>query len=236
MTTIADLTFTETFDRDKLAYLVKHADELGLDANAKANASAYLLASRDGCGVRYHQAARGGRWYADRGLSLQSMKREVRHTIGADKYQGIDMVNAQPTMMQHLCVKHELVCPHLDEYVSNRDALLDALECRRDEAKAICLTVMNGGRCDKAKQTPHLKAFKQEMRAIAQALKDTLASEFKEVKEQRVAEGKSDNHDGAFVSILYQRLENQVLECMFLSACSSSSVVAATACFASTGS
>jgi phage/plasmid-associated DNA primase len=217
MTTIANLKFTETFDRDKLAYLV---DERTLDANAKAKAIAYLLASRDGCvDARYHQAARGGRWYADRGLSLQSLKREVRHTIAADKYQDIDMVNAQPTMIQHLCRKHKLVCPHLDEYVSNRDALLDALldalDCSRDEAKAIYLTVMNGGSCDKAKQTPHLKAFKQEMRSTAQSLKATLASEFKEVKERRVAEGKSDNHDGAFVSILYQQLENQVLECMF---------------------
>ena len=217
MTTIADITFTEPFDGDNLAYLVKHADERTLDANAKAKAIAYLSASRDGCvDVRYRQAEPGGRWYADRGLSLQSMKRAVRHTIGADKYQDIDMVNAQPTMIQHLCRKHELVCPRLDEYVTHRDALLEALGCKsRDEAKAMYLTVMNGGSCDKAKQTPHLKAFKQEMCAIAQSLKATFASEFKKVKQRRVAKGKLTNHAGAFVSILYQQLENQVLECMF---------------------
>jgi hypothetical protein len=217
MTSIADVTFTEVFDRDKLAYVVKHFDELGLDGDAKAHAVAYLLASRDGCvDARYHQAAPGGRWSADRGLSLQSMKRAVRHTIAADKYQDIDMVNAKPTMIQHLCRKHEFVCPQLDEYVSNRDALLDAFECSRDQAKAIYLTVMNGGSCDKAvKTTPHLKAFKQEMCAVTQSLKHTFASQFQEVKERRVAKGKLFNDAGAFVSILYQQLENQVLECMF---------------------
>ncbi len=215
MTLIAGKTFTEVFDSDKLAYVVEHFNELGLDADAKSNATSYLLASRDGrVDVRYRQAAPHGRWHAIHGLSLQCMKRCVRHTICTGKYHDIDMVNAQPTIIQHLCRENNLECPNLDEYVSNRDALLDALEC--DEAKDIYLAVMNGGSYEQApKKTPHLKAFKKEMCAIGKALKDELASRFKEVEERRVAKGKLTNHTGAFVSVLFQELENQVLECMF---------------------
>ena len=190
MTTIADIAFTEAVDLDALAHVVEHFDKL--DANAKTLANNYLLASADGSvKVHYRQAAPHGRWYAIHGLSLQSMKRCVRHTICTGKYQDIDIVNAQPTMIQHLCRENEVDCPHLDEYVSNRDALLDALES--DEPKAIYLAVMNGGSCDKApNKTTHLKAFKNEMCTIAQALKNKYASRFKEVKERRVAKGKLD--------------------------------------------
>ena len=101
---IAATTFVELFDCDILADLVEYFDELGLDADAKTSATNYLLANRDGrVEVRYRQAAPGGRWYAINGLSLQSMNRRLRHTICGSKYQDIDMVNAEPNIIQHLC-------------------------------------------------------------------------------------------------------------------------------------
>ncbi len=217
MTLIAKKTFTEVFDSDKLAYVVEHFDELGLDAEAKSNATSYLSASRDGrVDVRYRQAAPHGRWYAINGLSLQSMNRRLRHTICTGKYQDIDMVNAEPTIIQHLCRKNEFDCPHLDEYVKNRELLLQALGCSRDEAKAIYLAVMNGGTCEKApKQTAHLKAFKRERDDLGQRFRGRLPKLFRQVKARRVAKGKHTNHTGALVSALFQQVENTILECMF---------------------
>ena len=165
---IAATTFVELFDCDILADLVEYFDELGLDADAKTSATNYLLASRDGrVEVRYRQAAPGGRWYAINGLSLQSMNRRLRHTICGSEYQDIDTVNAEPTIIQHLCRQNEFDCPHLDEYVKNREALLGSLGCSRDEAKDTYLAVMNGGSCELApNQTTHLKASKKEMEAV----------------------------------------------------------------------
>ena len=217
MTTIADITFTEVIDCDILAYLVEHFDELGLgDADAKTNATKYLQASRDGCvEVRYCQAA-GGRWYAINGLSLQSMNRRLRHTLCDGKYQDIDVVNAEPTIIQHLCRQNEFDCPRLDEYVKNREVLLETLGCSRDEAKDIYLAVMNGGSCDTApNQTTHLKAFKKEMDALGQLFQERFPKLFRQVKARRVAKGKLTNHTGALVSAVFQQVENNILECMF---------------------
>jgi len=54
----------------------------------------------------FYKPGRGlnsGRLYANGGLSLQSIKRRIRHTVAGDLYDDVDMVNAHPTILAQLC-------------------------------------------------------------------------------------------------------------------------------------
>jgi hypothetical protein len=151
---VTNLSFTETFDGDKLAYVVEHWDQLdGLAAKDDATlqedgfqpsldrARRYLEASQDmRVTVTYHQVGDTdiGRCYAKRGLSLQSLPRKVRHTVASGAYTDVDMVNAFPVLLLHECRKAGIECPYLAHYVAQREDLLAELPCSRHVAKKTC--------------------------------------------------------------------------------------------------
>ena len=122
---------------------------------------------------------RRGRLYPKRGASsVQGLKRDVRKALTHDSYTDIDMVNAHPCILSQLFKRHNLECPHLDEYIASREEQLESVmriiddtiaalfddtpknrvikrehaskpsSLRRDEAKAQFLRVMYGGRPD----------------------------------------------------------------------------------------
>ena len=66
-----------------------------------------------------------GAFFAKGSLSLQSLPREVRHTISKDFYYDIDIVNAQPEILYQYCKRHNLETPNLKEYIDNRQDILN---------------------------------------------------------------------------------------------------------------
>lgn len=74
--------------------------------------------------VEYHYTARlkSGRRFAKN--SLQGLSRKIRHTIAKSIYYDIDIVNAHPTFLLQLCKTLEFAHPILEQYITNRDALL----------------------------------------------------------------------------------------------------------------
>lgn len=61
----------------------------------------------------YKQKNSQGRFFAVKGLSLQSMPREVRHTIAAEYYWDLDFQNCHPQLLFQYCQKHNIDCAQL---------------------------------------------------------------------------------------------------------------------------
>jgi len=77
--------------------------------------------------------------------SLQSINKHVRHSVAKDLVD-LDIVNCHPTLFQLLCKKNNIDCPYIDEYVSNRDIIIDKLENEYNtiKAKTTILSIMYG--------------------------------------------------------------------------------------------
>jgi len=110
--------------------------------------------------------------------SVQGLKRDVRKALTCNTYTDIDMVNAHPCILSQLFKRHNLTCPRLDEYITNREVLLQGVmevvddvvnalpddsgknstiryehlrksrSAKRDHAKSQFLRIMYGGKLD----------------------------------------------------------------------------------------
>ena len=90
-----------------------------------------------------------GRVYPNKSLSLCSLRREIRHTLAVGNYVDIDVANAHPEILNQLCLNNNIKTKYLNQYVSNRDAILketmETYECDRDEAKQLYISLMYYG-------------------------------------------------------------------------------------------
>jgi len=116
------ITLTERFASTALSYILENWDswELRPDTDKKVTFDAlkrYLAAADNGSRtVKYKQSSNGcGRLYADKGLSLQNMVREVRNAIAYPFYTDIDFINCHPTMLAQRCRQRGIECPRLNE-------------------------------------------------------------------------------------------------------------------------
>ena len=57
----------------------------------------------------------------------------------------IDMVNSHPVILLNLCQKNKIHCNILENYVENRDLILDSFGDNRKTVKKLFLTILNGG-------------------------------------------------------------------------------------------
>ena len=117
-----------------------------------------------GSEVEYHYSARmsSGRRFGKN--SLQGISRKIRHTIAGNLYYDLDIVNAHPTFLRRLCEILEFENVYLDEYVRDRDTVLERwigtnvgwkttedkkrevhILRTRDDVKEYVLRVINGG-------------------------------------------------------------------------------------------
>lgn len=121
-----------------------------------------------------------GRCYPQRGLGLASYRRKVREALAYDAYIDFDIANAQPTMMQQLCARHNVPCPFLEFYITHREEILKKIqeqyEVPRAKAKKLVLRLMFYGTVagwrtensipDSIGDIPFLAHFRKELDAI----------------------------------------------------------------------
>ena len=118
--------FTESFNADRLAYLIQNKERFAVRVYEQYYdpfliPKKYLQKSSGGLiKVSYHQPGWGTQlWkilrFANSGIGLQGMAREIRHTISGEFYDDLDMVNAHPVILQHLCVKHKIIHDSLSD-------------------------------------------------------------------------------------------------------------------------
>lgn len=64
-----------------------------------------------------------GRVFADGGVSMQTICRELRHTLCRDTYIDVDFVNCHPTILKQMI--SDIHTPSLDFYIEHRQKVLD---------------------------------------------------------------------------------------------------------------
>jgi len=154
-----------------------------------------------------------GRWYASKGIGLQNIQNNVRHTICDDKWIDIDQVNSHPSILQQLFAKHKLQSDKLDYLISNREeflkSIMDELIITRSEAKTIIITVINGGSTYKSKI---VKNFKDEVFKHIKTICRSL--DYNNILEEYLKKDidESKNLYGKCISKILQVIENDMLE------------------------
>ena len=86
----------------------------------------------------------------------------MRDGVGTD----IDMCNAHPTILRYVCKLHNIPCPHLDYYITNREECLMKFESR-EVGKISYLTSLNKDSINREKGLPvEFRKYDVEMKQI----------------------------------------------------------------------
>ncbi len=224
------ITKTERVNRPYLEYLLDNWDTLEFRPSVTSDeewdsrkiCKDYLdrLDKNGSKKTVYKQHGDKGRYFAVKGLSLQSMPREIRHTVSRDLYSDIDFVNCHPVLLAQYCSKHSIPCSELNKYITNRESLLKILltennDMTRESAKEVILSIMNGGhRAFKEVRTKPdwLLRFNYEITDILKSICDINKEAFKLQTELRQSKDKDYNHAGSFVNTILCDLENTAVQ------------------------
>jgi len=223
------LEFVEIFDQDKLAYIIQNKEKLKeLMRNTSDILSGsydpflipekYLKTSQGGrISVQYLQPGdfAFGRFFAKESLSLQGFPREIRHSVAKDLYDDIDIVNAHPVILSHICNILKINCKSLTLYINNRDKYLKEIGIPREDAKKLILALMNGGVKDYNElknPTRWLVKFKDEIENIHASLAKTYPKDYTRHVGVREKEDKVYNNKASFCNKLMCDWENKILQ------------------------
>lgn len=217
------MNIQEKFNQNKLAYIIENQNVLKLQMRDTCNNDSwnafylpekYLYNSIGGlCNVRYEQNNNKGRYFAKGGMSLQSFCREIRHTIAEEYYDDIDIVNCHPVILSWFCSKNKIECEYLDEYIDDRNKIIDSIADKNklDKAniKTSILSILNGGELDYKKiknKTRWIKNYYSEMKDIHDAIIELKQSEFEKFTT------KKENKVGSFINNILCDYENTILQ------------------------
>ena len=218
------MNFSETFDQHKLNYILTHKSQFKCkvydDSYDPFNTASKLLAkSTKGCvRVDYHQSGgrNFGRFFANGGTSLQTICKEIRHTISSEFYTDLDMVNAHPVILKSMCEKNSIECSKLNEYINKREdklnELIEQCDISRDDAKDVFLSLINGGcaKYEDLKDPPKfLRRFKNEVSNIIEEICDIYPTEYEISKQSH-----PNNPKGSTVNKIMCNYENEIIQCV----------------------
>jgi hypothetical protein len=217
-------TYFEHFDTIALLKLLSHpAVTESVDCSIEGALKDYVRNSQDGMRkVTYKRAEHGfGRLYAKGRSSLQSLPRRIRHTVAGHLYWDIDICNCHPTILSQLCRKHGIAHPYLEQYVVNRDSMLEETSTHynvnRGDAKGLFIRILCGGTyygwaselVIKQDATKNITDFQTELTRIQNAIWDKYEN-IQKVATQN--EDKNyDNPKGSLLSIVLDIEEDKIL-------------------------
>jgi hypothetical protein len=219
------MTLEERFDQHKLHTLLQNKNKFKKrmrascfegDHNPFAVMEKYLKQSRKGrISVKYKQNNGIGRYFAVGGLSMQSLPREVRHTIQKG-YVDVDVVNAHPVILSHICKSRGISTKYLDRYIKGRDELLEELKVEREAGKTAVLSFMNGG-SSAYEKLPHKPSWIKKMKKEMDKIHNSFASDdaFAVHRQKREKQGVDRNHKGSYMNVLLCDFENKILQAMY---------------------
>jgi putative DNA primase/helicase len=218
------MQFNESFNKNVLYHILQNKEKFKVritdeDYDPFGTANKLLTKSINGAvKVNYHQAngRNFGRFFADNSISLQSLCREIRHSIAFEYYDDVDMVNAHPVILRHLCKIHNIEHEKLNDYIENRDKHISDLiadnKIEREDAKRAFLCLINGGAGGYAAlpaPTKFIKRFKTETTDILEELCALYPKEFEYRKKSN-----PENPMGSTVNAIMCEWENKILQCI----------------------
>jgi len=154
-----------------------------------------------------------GRMFSKGECSLQSLKKIIRHTLARDIYYDIDMKNAHPTILSQYCEKSEIPCHMLDEYINDRDNVINTLikvypDVSFDAMKKLILTIINGGGgLEVSAMNDWLLKFYYEMKEVREQVCKKNPNLVKRARNR-----KEYNIEGAATNYLLCIIENEILQ------------------------
>ena len=156
---------------------------------------------------RFEASKSYGRRYS---AGLQGMKKVYRGALCKGISTDIDLVNCHPTILEYICITHNIDCPFLTAYNANREKYLEKMilkeKVSREEAKEAFLIATNTEYQQRKYQLPFYTSYDNEMKDIQQELMKI--DEFKQMKE----DAKSVNTGGSFINLVMCKYENEILE------------------------
>lgn len=162
-----------------------------------------------------------GRWNANKKLSLQSFKKQIRHTLSSHLYHDVDIVNAHPTFLEQYCRKEGWNCTNLKKYNKNREfflkSVMDTCNVDRETAKNLLLRMIFLGSYENwmAENNVTIKppdiflCLDKELKKISENVWNKETDIVNKVKKQ-----KKTNAKASVLSITLQCIENDILERM----------------------
>jgi hypothetical protein len=217
----------EKFDQHKLNHILQNEEKyrnqmrarcFDDDYNPFAIIGKYLAKSNNGViKAKYKQNNSMGRFYALQSISLQSMAREIRHTIAGEFYTDIDIKNAHPVILAHLCEERGIKCKLLKQYNKKRDEFLAAISDDKDAAKVVVLSMINGGKTA-LRELDSPPDFLNEFRAELKTIHSKFAKDapFKSHKYKRIEAGVDFNHEASYMNTLLCDFENKILQVIYM--------------------
>jgi hypothetical protein len=149
-----------------------------------------------------------GRLFADN-ASLQGLPREFRNALSQGLYWDIDMKNAHPTLLSQYCKKNGIRCDVLEEYIENRDAILETLcadnEMDKSDAKTLFLSILNGNEGGYL-NSEFLNKYRTEIKQIHKQIIALNPDDFKKIKNR-----KAYNPEGSMMNVILCKLEHNIL-------------------------
>lgn len=176
-----------------------------------------------------------GRRFAT-GPSLQGTSRAIRHAISRNIYYDIDIKNAHPLFLYQLTKTLDFPHPVLETYVTgDREGFLQSLYGvkftrkieeddstivmeevvvdSREDAKALFLSILNGGGNGESGHEQLDKFYKQHQRFLTEFYKNPEFEKFKKRAETayKSKKGEWDNRKGSALNYYLCKVENEVL-------------------------
>ena len=171
--------------------------------------------------VIYNKSGPFGRVYVKGGLGLQSLRKEIRHTLTQGIYIDIDIENAHPTILSQILTSNDNPFKYLTRYVLNREKYLTAVQDEynvdRETAKSLFLRMLYGGTFDSWAQYYNIKPTRliKDVCKLQEEIKliSSLIVANNPLIKKELEKGKNENIKNSSVLSLYlQEIENQILE------------------------
>ena len=239
--------FDEIFDIKKAQYIIEKYDDIkhnfreeseqrlkNMNIDPLTLFKKYVAKSKKGSkkgtkkvNVSYKQNNNIGRYFACGSLSLQTLPREIRHTIANDYYYDIDISNCHPVLICQYAKSKSLKCKYIQLYIDNRDTLFEELsnefKCAKDKIKNGFLCILNGAKSflkmNDDKMPSFVKKYKKEVTNIQQYIFEN-EPEYKKLgianakKKQEQNNYNCSNELGSTMNIMLCDIENRILQCM----------------------
>lgn len=212
---ITPIVKTEIYDVEALNTLSRHD---GVDKETKRILNKYKKKSEDGNKVKVnylfpskYSKEQIGRVYAEKGLSLQNFRKDIRNALAAKYYWDLDICNAHCTFLLKICNDKGWKSPLLDNFVKQRELfrkyVMDHYDIDEEEAKEMILVTMylgnvyfdpNKGKCQL------LVDFSDELKNIAENIKETYRHIYKKTT-------KETNRESSCMALVLQTEEHKCI-------------------------
>ena len=175
--------------------------------------------------VKYEQKLDNlGRYFADRGLSLQTFSKKIRHTLVSGTHIDIDITNCHFVLLLQYCGRNNIECDTIKDYVDYREErlieLMKVFETDRTTVKELMISLLYLGKASdyavkhglqgEPNTYPEwLEKFEKEMKNISARFQQLNEVLFNKIKEQNV-KGK-DSYIATTMSYVLGDLENELI-------------------------